>query len=54
MKGQISDLEFIRCYPNAIVNYRNKTAVTFYGRSTVNYWYQHDDGSWTNYNCKTI
>lgn len=34
-------------------NYETRTAIIHYGRSTVNYYMQHADGSWTNYDCKT-
>jgi hypothetical protein len=54
MEGQISDSEFRSLYPNAKINNSDRTCITRYGRSTINYWMQHDDGSWTNYDCKTI
>jgi len=54
MEGQISNEQFIDEHPNATKNVSNNIAVTRYGKSTVNYWIQHEDGSWTNYNCKTV
>lgn len=41
MKGTIT---FNRRFDHAIRRLRN----------TVNYYYKHSDGSWTNYDCKTI
>lgn len=54
MKGQISNEEFLSKYPNAEKNVSTNKAVTRYGKYTINYWIQHEDGSWTNYDCKTI
>ena len=54
MIGQISNEEFISNYPNAKKNCSTNKAITFYGRNTVNYWIQHSDNSWTNYDCKTV
>ena len=51
MIGQLSDDEFRNKYPNAAKD--DGTAVTRYGKETFNYWQQHNDGSWTNYDCKT-
>lgn len=53
MKGQISNSEFIAKYPNSMKNTTTGVVITKYGRSTWNYWYQHEDGSWTNFKCKT-
>lgn len=50
MEGQISNDTFKNQYPE----HKNTCnhAVTRRG-NTVNYWMQHSDGSWTNYDCKT-
>jgi len=42
-------------YPDAQITQASgkRTAITRYGRNTVNYWVQYSDGSWTNYDCKT-
>jgi hypothetical protein len=53
MIGQLSDEQFKEYYPNANVNYSQGTAITYYGSATINYWKQHLDRSWTNYNCRT-
>jgi len=53
MEGQLSNEEFKILYPNATLK-NNGTAITKYGRRTINYWEQHSDGSWTNYGCKTL
>ena len=52
IKGQITNEQFKAEYPKAIVNYRKGTATTKSGKTT-NYWIQHEDTSWTNWNCKT-
>lgn len=59
MIGQYSNEEFEAMVEKAgimraKINYPNKTAVIRYGRETHNYYHQHSDGSWTNYDCKTI
>lgn len=51
--GQMSDTEFRATYPNAHIK-ADGTATTRYGMRTVNYWLQHPDKSWTNYDCKTL
>ena len=53
MIGQLSNDEFKTSYPNATIKSNGK-AITKYGKSTLNYWTQHNDISWTNYDCKTI
>lgn len=58
MKGQYSDDEFRNMIQQAgtfrsYVNYANRTAWIDYGKSTTNYYYQHEDGSWTNYKVTT-
>ena len=57
MKGQYTDTEFINMLNkagiwNSSVNYVDKTAYITTGRTT-NFYYQCEDGSWFNYNCKT-
>jgi len=54
MEGQLSDKEFRYSYPNAQINNSTRIAITKYGKSTYNYWMQHKDNSWTNYDCKTV
>jgi len=49
IKGQLSEQEFYSKYGN----HPNGKAIIKYGKATYNYWMQHDDGSWTNYDCKT-
>jgi hypothetical protein len=49
IKGQRTREEFAQQYG---ANYQEH-AVIKYGKSTYNYWMQHDDGSWTNYDCRT-
>jgi len=51
--GQLTDEEFKRFYPNARINTNSNTATTKGGKYTINFWMQHADGSWTNYDCKT-
>ena len=51
--GQLSNEQFMDSYPNATLK-NDGTAITKYGRSTINYWIQHEDNSWTNYDCKTV
>lgn len=54
MKGQISDEEFKSLYPAAMITNASRTAITYYGKMTINYWRQESDYSWTNYDCKTV
>lgn len=58
MQGQYSNDEFVQMYAasnNAKgCNIGNGTAWIRYGKSTINYYTQHSDGSWTNYDCKTV
>jgi len=53
--GQLSDAEFMAQYPDAQITQAGgkRTAITLFGKQTVNYWVQYSDGSWTNYDCKT-
>ena len=53
MKGQLTDEQFKSEYPHANISYSEGTAITKYGRNTINYWRQHSDGSWINCDCKT-
>jgi len=58
MIGQYSNDEFIAMYQKAGPLKRghdlvNKTAWVQSGSATFNYYRQHEDGSWTNYDCKT-
>ena len=34
-------------------DFENNTVWIMYGKYTCNYYYQHEDNSWTNYDCKT-
>ena len=54
MKGMYTDQEFRRMYERATAkgNYTTGRAWTKNGH-TINYYHQHTDGSWTNYDCKT-
>ena len=51
--GQISDNEFRELLSGKInglsykINYENRTAWVKYGKSTINYYIQHEDKSWT-------
>lgn len=55
MKGQFSNDEMIRM-SNIIssVNQLSKGYIVRQVGKTVNYYRQHSDGSWTNYNCRTV
>lgn len=53
IQGQLTHEQFLTSYPQARINAHAGTAITLYGKYTVNYWHQHSDGSWTNYDCKT-
>ena len=58
MTGQYTNEEFLAMYDKAGIGRRGinpltKRAWICYGRYTVNYYVQHEDGSWTNYDCKT-
>ena len=53
MVGQLTDMEFRTKYPTAMIRNDSRTAITYYGKYTINYWIQHEDYSWTNYDCKT-
>lgn len=56
MKGQYTNTEFEQMLQNSKMmsgrNYDNGTAWIIKG-NTTNYYMQHEDGSWTNYDCKT-
>lgn len=56
MIGQYSDEEFREMYNKSCFNsgYSKGNAVVRYGKYTYNYYIQHSDKSWTNYNCRTI
>ena len=49
MIGQRSKEDFAKQYGKQHEDH----AVIRYGKYTLNYWTQHEDGSWTNYNCET-
>lgn len=54
--GQLSNNEFLALYEKAGklrrgYNPIEKTAWICYGKCTTNYYFQHEDGSWTNYKC---
>ena len=53
MIGQLSDSNFKELFPNALIDNSTRTTITYFGRDTINYWRQEEDGSWTNYDCKT-
>lgn len=58
IEGQYTDIEFQKMFQQqgGLFNNNKKAtgkAVLKYGRSTYNYYMQHSDGSWTNYDCKT-
>lgn len=58
MIGQLTDEQFkekiqAAGFLRSRVDYVNKTAWIMYGKATTNYYQQHRDGSWTNYDCKT-
>lgn len=50
IQGQRSREEFARQYG---ANHQGH-AIIKYGKYTYNYWTQHSDGSWTNYDCKSV
>jgi hypothetical protein len=58
MIGQYTDSEFtemlLRKASNIIIRNGVKQATIPYGRSTLNFYIQHSDNSWTNYDCKTV
>jgi hypothetical protein len=59
MIGQLSNKEFIDLYSIAAEGRKGFNPVTRkawikYGKETFNYYHQHDDNSWTCYDCKTI
>ena len=56
MMGQLSHREFCDSHSTASTELVEETlyAITRYGQSTRNYWIQHDDTSWTNYDCRTL
>ena len=54
MIGQFTNDQFLANYPNAQIDAHKGWASTRYGQDTINYWTQHSDGSWTNYDCKTV
>jgi len=54
--GQLSNEEFLAMYERTGKFSRGydvleKTAWLNYGKYTTNYYFQHEDGSWTNYKC---
>ncbi len=55
MKGQYTDEE-MKNMPGIIssVYQMNKGFIVRRIGKTINYYRQHTDASWTNYNCKTI
>ena len=60
MEGQLSNPEFMAMYEKAAramcawFDPVNRTARVRYGKSTINYYLQHEDGSWTCYDTRTI
>lgn len=54
-QGQYSHAEFLIMYAKrgSTFDVVNGHATIHYGKETTNYYYQHSDGSWTNYDCKT-
>lgn len=59
IQGQLTEEQFVSMLSSKSpfeynVNYITKIAIVRYGKNTVNYYRQHDDGSWTNYDCKTV
>lgn len=55
MIGQYSDEQFKAMYNNAILKGGYSTGIAWikYGKYTYNYYTQHNDKSWTNFDCKT-
>lgn len=60
MQGQLTDNELQAMYQKKgdfLDRRENKVAVNHVviksGNHTYNYYTQHEDGSWTNYDCKT-
>lgn len=56
MTGQLSDAEFRAMYARASVksyNFETGIAMIKFGKSTINLYRQHSDGSWTNFHCYT-
>jgi len=59
MIGQLSNSEFLSIYERASqfrrgADLMSRIVWVMYGKSTINYYTQHEDGSWTNYKCKTL
>lgn len=56
MEGQYTDEEMKdkirRAHKKTLDNWLDGRVILQVGR-TVNYYMQHSDGSWTNYNCRT-
>lgn len=56
MIGQYSNDEFLQMYKSS-QNFKTMispdTAVIRYGKNTYNYYTQHEDYSWSNYDCIT-
>lgn len=55
MIGQYSNAEFqaMRSSKVSFINVAKGLAWIKYGKRTINYYQQHSDESWTNYDCKT-
>lgn len=54
--GQFTNSEFQNMFTKATikgVNYTTGIHWIKYGKKTTNYFIQHSDGSWTNFNCVT-
>lgn len=50
--GQLTEAEFLTTYGKVTIN---ETGIFTTKRgNTVNYWIRHEDGSFTNYDCKTV
>ena len=57
MIGQYSNEDFLEMYKTC-TNFKGcdistGTAWMQYGKQTYNYYKQHSDGSWTNFECRT-
>ena len=59
IQGQYTDSELQSMYQERVNDFNRSNkhvknhVVLKFGNSTFNYYTQHSDGSWTNYDCKT-